>query len=270
MKKILLFILLIYIPIFATDQLAIKENIIIHIKKLESLENRNIMSKNNSKASEYIIDQLTLNGYKPTKDYFKIQNQKFYNVLSNSSDKDKPIIILSAHFDSISYVNNQFYDKAPGADDNASGVAALLELSRILKSEKYNIEFVFFNSEENQTLGSRHLAELCKNNLFQIKYMINIDTIGTWRGNISKENPVNYVSDEKSMILINSMLRSFPLPMRKAKELWLDDHGNFWKKGYIAIEITEDGVTDNMHKPTDTSDKLNYTYSGETCHLFRF
>ena len=107
-----------------------------------------------------------------------------HNVIASSSDKTRPVILLSAHFDSTASVNRRLSPQAPGADDNASGVAALLELARILKGRtaERNIEFVFFNCEEQGTAGSKHLAKMYKDNQWPIEYMINLDTIGTWKG----------------------------------------------------------------------------------------
>jgi len=228
-----------------------------HINYLESLQNRFFLHPNNEIAGNYIFNELKKYGYTPIKDSFSFGIHNSFNVISNSADLSKPVILLSAHFDSISIEDGKLTKLAPGADDNASGVAALLELARLLKNSKENIEFVFFNCEEVESEGSKHLASLYQSKNIKIKYMINIDTIGTWKGPISEQNPVNYVTDKNSELIVFQMKKHFPLPVKKAEELWRDDHGNFWDKGYIAIEITEDGCTEHMHKISDTSEKLN-------------
>lgn len=233
-----------------------KSNLINHINYLTSLESRHITHPGNNKARKYIIDELKKYGYSPATDSFQLRNMTLHNVVSDSSDKKKPVILLSAHFDSKSTQQS----KAPGADDNASGVAALLELARILKKNNIqkNYECVFFNSEEVSSGGSKHLSKKYKENNWQIEYMINIDTIGTWKGPLSNICPVNYVTDKNAIGIITLLKERFPYPLRRSKVMWRDDHGNFWDKGYRAIEITEDGYTKHMHKPTDTPEKLNY------------
>jgi Zn-dependent M28 family amino/carboxypeptidase len=263
MKKIFVIIFIIIsfsVVIHAENNEISKENIIYHVKSLESFQSRTIMHENNEKAGEYIYQELLKYGYFPKKDYFELKGRKYFNIVSDSSDKSKPIILLSAHFDSIAYENNKISSMAPGADDNAAGVAALMEIARILKKNdnSKNIEIVFFNAEEWEAMGSKSLAKQYKDNKYNIKYMVNIDTIGTWNGPLSETNPVNYVTDRNSETIINDLKKIFPYPLRKAKELWRDDHGNFWDKGYKAIEITEDGCTAHMHKTTDTAEKLNY------------
>ena len=245
-----------------------KSNLIKHIQHLTALESRHITHPGNKKAGEYIIQELKKYGYSPNTDSFQAQNMTLHNVISDSSDKKNPVILLSAHFDSTSVVNGKLSSQAPGADDNASGVAALLELARILRKHRIqkNFEFVFFNCEEIGTFGSKHLSNKYRDNHWQIDYMINIDTIGTWKGPLSKTCPVNYVTDKNSMGVIKQLKEQFPYPLQKAKTMWRDDHGNFWNNGFKAIEITEDGCTKHMHKPTDTAEKLHYDNIAKIVH----
>ena len=245
-----------------------KNNLTRHIQYLTALESRHITHPGNKKARDYIIGELKKYGYSPKTDSFQARNMTLHNVISDSSDKKKPVILLSAHFDSTSSANGKQSPQAPGADDNASGVAALLELARLLKENRIqkNFEFVFFNCEEVGTLGSRHLSDKYRDNHRQIDYMINIDTIGTWKGPLSETCPVNYVTDKNSLGVIEQLQEQFPYPLRKAKTMWRDDHGNFWNNGYKAIEITEDGCTEHMHKPTDTAEKLHYDNIARIVH----
>ena len=241
-----------------------RNNIVKHIEQLTTLESRHITHLGNKKASAYIINELKKYGYTPVTDSFEAENTKLFNVASDSSDKKKPVILISAHFDSKSSVSSQ----APGADDNASGVAALLELAMILKEKgiQKNLEFVFFNCEENGKLGSKHLSDKYRDNQWPIDYMINIDTIGTWRGSLSKTCPVNYVTDENSKGIVEQFEEKFPYPIQESKIMWTDDQENFWNNGFKAISITEDGYTRHMHKPTDTAEKLDYDNIARIVH----
>jgi Iap family predicted aminopeptidase len=240
----------------------IKTNLKKHVNILENCVSRHINQPGNIIAMNYIIHKLYSYGYKPKLDMFITTDGQIlsnvrckYNV-KRKAGKRCPVILLSAHFDSISSDNTL----APGADDNASGVAALLEIARLIKKNKINksFELVFFNCEEVGTQGSKHLAEKYKNKGWDIDYMINIDTIGTWKGALSEECPVNYVTDDNSRIVTEHLKKYFSYPLKECPQQWRDDHGNFWDQGYKAIEITEDGVTEYMHTPEDTSEKLNF------------
>ena len=89
------------------------------------------------------------------------QSENVVGRISGSASPDT-VVILGAHYDSI--VWDRPMDYAPGADDNASGVAALIELARILSQAdlKYSVEFVAFSTEEVGTAGSRHYAKLLR------------------------------------------------------------------------------------------------------------
>ncbi len=93
-------------------------------------------------------------------------------------------IIIGAHYDSRTDDGTDSTSYAPGADDNGSGVAALLELARILSRypQRSTIMFVFFSGEEQGRLGSRAFVKDYVNNTLQPydTFMINLDTIGSW------------------------------------------------------------------------------------------
>jgi len=106
-----------------------------------------------------------------------IQKYKSANVIANltTAEKNNKEIIICAHYDS--YLNS------PGADDNASGVAAMIELSRTLfanstKLSGYNIKFIAFCGEEKGLLGSRHYLDKHSSELKNCDLLINLDQIG--------------------------------------------------------------------------------------------
>jgi len=242
-----------------------RDNLAEHIRALAGFESRHVLHPGNKKAEEYIVRQLEKYGYAPRLDAFEAGGKTLNNVLSASSDKERPVILLTAHFDSTAGRGD---GPAPGADDNASGVATLLELARIVKERPIpkNVEFVFFNCEESGTAGSKHLSDEYRDRRRPIDYVINVDTIGTWKGPLSSTCPVNYVTDTNSEAVVKQLAERFPYPLRKAKTMWRDDHARFWDSGFKAIEITEDGCTEHMHKPTDTPEKLDYDNIARIVH----
>lgn len=236
------------------------KNLKKHILNLTSYKNRFYTKSGNKKAAEYIHQELLNSNLQITKDYFVYKKKKYYNVLSEIKGEIKKTYIVCAHFDSKALHRKKPLKLAPGADDNASGIAAILELIKILSKQKIksNVLFIFFNLEEEKRIGSKHLAKKFAKNKLRIEGVINLDTIGTWKGKISKKFPLNYVSDKKSEILIKRMKRQFLCPIKPAKELWRDDQASFWDNGYKAIELTEDGCTKFMHTSKDTLEKLHF------------
>ncbi len=111
--------------------------------------------------------------------------------LNGNNKNDDRIIIVSGHLDSR---NSDIMDStgfAPGADDDASGVATVLELARVLSSHKFSatILFVAFSGEEQGLYGSKHLADLAKNNNWNVVAVLNNDMVGS--NNSSETNFTN-------------------------------------------------------------------------------
>lgn len=157
---------------------------------LEECENRSYAGVGNEKASDYIRSELMKYGYKVRKDRFRYKGMVYHNIIAERGASESPKnYIVCAHFDSNAMGRRGPLRNAPGADDNASGVAALLELSRILWSRKpmVNVIFIFLNLEEEKQRGSKHLARKFARGGERIDGVINLDTIGTWKGPISKE-----------------------------------------------------------------------------------
>ena len=227
-----------------------------HIEHLSAFGTRNFSHPHNVMAGLYIKEKLMEYGYDASFDYFEAGELTSMNVMANHADTKKDFILLGAHFDSTARNPKE----APGADDNASGVALLLEVARLIKADHpdLNIEFAFFNLEEVGKYGSIYLAQKYKSENAKLLYMINVDTIGTWSGPVSSDNPVNYVANEKSLHVIEELQQNLGLPLQKADELWRDDHASFWDNGFAAIELTEHGVTPHMHRGSDTAEKIHY------------
>jgi len=99
------------------------------------------------------------------------------NIIGEVKGKKKPleVIVISAHHDSV--INN------PGADDNCTGVAAVLELARHFAQRPAGrtLRFISYGTEEQLSEGARHYAANCKD-LSNIRFVLNIDSIGAWMG----------------------------------------------------------------------------------------
>ncbi|TET53109.1 MAG: Zn-dependent exopeptidase M28 [Actinobacteria bacterium] len=141
-------------------------------------------SRNEHRATEYIKRRLKNIGYRVGKQKFKVGKARSYNVYARKLGRVKTRkIVIGAHYDSKS--------PSPGANDNASGVATLLELARLYKSKtpKYTILFVFFGAEEkvgknsnNHHLGSRYFVKrLSSLSRKRTVGMISVDMVGYGR-----------------------------------------------------------------------------------------
>lgn len=106
-------------------------------------------------------------------------------ILKGADEKDDRIIIVGAHIDSRASEANDSVSTAPGANDDASGVAAVIELVRILSKHKFSatIMFVAFSGEEQGLYGASHLAKKAKEENWNLIAMLNNDMIGNTSSN---------------------------------------------------------------------------------------
>ena len=114
--------------------------------------------------------------------YFHNYNESGYelkNVICQKQGASGKIILLCAHFDSRMEDINNFMERAPGADDNPSGVCAVLEIARILCQLRleYSIQYVFFSGEEQGRWGSKSYARYVKDNNVNLYRLINLDMV---------------------------------------------------------------------------------------------
>ncbi len=125
------------------------ERIYEHVRLLEGIKHPFEHMKALSKGAEYIENEFNKNGLKTVRHYFEVKGYEgeFYNVEGflpsvDYSDPNKPILFVTSHYDTV--------PQSPGADDNASAVAIMLETARILKELNFegNVKFVSFSMEE--------------------------------------------------------------------------------------------------------------------------
>jgi len=180
------------------------------------------------------------------------------------------VYIACAHYDSVS---NDPYSAAPGADDNASGTAAVLEAARILSQYrfKHTLRFVAFAAEEQGLIGSYYYAAEARSAGTDIGGVINHDMIA-WDsdGNHAMDIHVGTRSDSQALgaAFLNAMtiygISLVPQYITSGATT-SSDHARFWNQGYPAILAIEDLQDFNWyyHSTNDTLDKLELPYAEE-------
>ena len=152
------------------------------VADLAGLGSRFALSPEFLKATRMVQDKLTAAGLTVTLDPLMAGDHKVHNVLAvlKGSVPGRPTILLGAHYDSIN--TDEINGAAPGAEDNASGTAALLEVARLLASEKLatDVTFVAFAAEEEGLWGSRQMANSLKERGITgtVQAVINMDMVG--------------------------------------------------------------------------------------------
>ena len=195
---------------------------------------------------------------------------------SNNNNNNNNTIVIGAHYDSRAKNINNTDARAPGADDNASGVSALLELSRILSNLnlKYNLQFVLFSGEEQGLWGSKNYARYLNNSNLNspIDLYINLDMIGYSSPNESNKVILEYdvgnkylQNDEYSKtiaLFIKQIASNYTNLEAILSKLENSDFIPFESLGHTVIGIHDGGSENNphYHKSSDTLGTLNIKY----------
>ena len=240
-------------------------------------------------VEDFIERELASYGLKVESDYFSYRGKKFRNILGRlNPDRGGSLIILGAHFDSV--------QGTPGADDNASGVAVLLEAARLLGRARVGSQVLFcaFNLEELNMIGSGYFAEKLKSAGAKVTGMISLEMVGytdTRAG--SQKYPLGlkaFYPDRGNFIGVignwksASLLHRFARQMRQVQGLpvetlsvpgngglipavRLSDHAPFWDAGYPALMVTDTSFFRNPHYHgfTDTLETLNLDFMVKVC-----
>lgn len=185
------------------------------------------------------------------------------NVLYALEEPNAPFWgIIGAHYDHLGYGDeNSLFRGEPtvhyGADDNASGVAGMLELARRFNesSEAHSILFAAFSGEEKGLWGSNHYCELPTVNLDSVRYMLNFDMIGRMRGDTLAVYGTG--TSPRWMELLKSCNTDGLVLVPSESGVGPSDHTSFYLEDIPVLHFFT-GQHPDYHKPSDTPDKINF------------
>lgn len=212
-----------------------------------------------NEAAQYLYDEYATLGLSVTCDAFVYNSKPMTNVvaeLSGVGPVSNHIYIICAHYDSISWDSDR-YKIAPGADDNASGSAAVLEAARILSQYQFprTLRFVNFAGEELGLIGSAHYAGEAFRRGDLIDGVINLDMIG-YESVPPNDHIVEIHAgiDPASIALAETLIDNISeyglllVPQNITETaVKCGDHASFWNRGYAAILGIEDLDDFNPH-----------------------
>lgn len=217
--------------------------------------------------TDILLHQYNRNGY---------QLKNVVCTKHGASNADR-IIMLCSHYDCLMEQPNDTDARAPGADDNATGIAVILELARILSHVdlKNTIQFVAFSGEEQGYWGSTAYADYIKSNHINLHRLINLDMVGypppnlvitieQDRGNVVSAN--NQPSQEFAKVMAQMATDYTHLPVALG-EIYGSDYMPFEARGYVVIGVYDDGNNPNYHRSSDTPDTVNYAYMADVARI---
>ncbi|MEO5682552.1 MAG: M20/M25/M40 family metallo-hydrolase [Chitinophagaceae bacterium] len=219
-------------------------------------------------AKKYFADESATVEIK-LKTLFTDKKRTGHNVVGYINNGAANTVISGAHFDHLGYGedNNSMYRGTEklihnGADDNASGTAALIELARLLKTSKYknnNYLFVAFSGEELGLFGSKYYTEHPTIDLANANYMINMDMVGRLNDSSKTVTIGGYGTSPLwgSLFKAISADQNF-LNKYDSSGTGPSDHTSFYRKD-IPVLFFFTGTHSDYHRPGDDADKINYT-----------
>jgi hypothetical protein len=241
-------------------------------------------AENLDRASEYVRDQFRAGGIAAEFQTFLVEHRPFRNVVAHVGPEGGARVVVGAHYDAAS--------AGIGADDDASGVAGLLELARLLHDDdlRLRVDLVAFTLEEppyfrTHSMGSFVHAQELKKSGVEVRAMIGLEMIGFFRDEEgSQDYPLRgmnwiYPSRGDFIAVVGSlsqsslvrrvkraMAESSPLPVwsmnapRLLPGIDFSDHVNYWDAGFDAVMVTDTAFyrNRNYHEATDTPETLDH------------
>jgi len=247
-----------------------KQNLTDYIQSLQDFQTRFASTSNCELAGDYIYDFFVQSGIDAEYDSFSFASSySSNNIVGTLEGQVYPsqIVVICAHYDSYS---DQPQTLAPGADDNASGTAAVMEAARIFANQSFDftVKFICFSAEEWGLYGSRNYALEARQRGEDIIGVINLDMIA-YTDSIPEDLDIisNSASEWLADRIISSSIAYTTLDISKIVNptfVW-SDHSSFWDSGYSAILGIEDIYISNpyYHTTSDTIDTLNLDFTTE-------
>ena len=273
-----------------TERAALTERLQAHVRQLAGeIGERNVFHPRALRAAaDYLRAQWASQGYQVVSqnyEAYRVRSENLEVTLAGTS-RPEEIIVIGAHYDSVS--------GSPGANDNASGVAALLELSRALAQARpmklaRTIRFVAFVNEESPffgrgEMGSMVYAKAARARGDDIRLMVSLEMLGYYSNAPDSQrypppfgffypdraNFIGFVSNFASRRQLREWVQAFrahsDFPAESLATFesvpgvaW-SDHLSFWREGYPALMVTDTAFYRyaHYHSHRDTPDQLNY------------
>jgi Peptidase family M28 len=260
------------------------ENLKEHVKNIHFDRNPYHGYPKLEQAAQYIEKEFLKTGLDVKEDHFEWEGKSYKNIVAEKRGATSPhrVLILGAHYDTV--------PGSPGADDNASAVALLLEVARNIQAVPLGstVRLIAFSLEEYDYGGSAHYVEGLKKGGEEILGMISVEMVGFTAPRQDYPpylNPKHYpnvgdfiaiIGNERSKELLEKVCQSFKtnspqLPLEllvvpgngeAMEEARLSDHSPFWDQGLSALMVTDTGFlrNPNYHLSSDRIETLNFEF----------
>ena len=268
----------------------VTKNLYEHVENLSvEIGDRHLWNGDSlNRAADYIQSVFQQSGYSVELQTYSCYGKRVSNLIVEKEGEEERAVVVGAHYDTV--------PGTPGADDNASAVAGLLELARLHKESpsKRRLIYIAFVNEEppcfgSHNMGSRVYAKHLKDRKTPVDVMIALEMIGYFRKEPIQKYPLqlmrffypktadfvgvvgNFHSAKYVSRLRRGMKRHSSIDVRSLTGpeafagISLSDNSSFWHYGYRAVMVTDTSFYRNRHyhQETDTIDTLNFDAMAE-------
>jgi aminopeptidase YwaD len=266
----------------------VKDRLLAHLQALVGTRHPHTSRSKLQQVEGYVSRQLRRPGVTVELHPFHALGDTYHNVVATlAAHRQGPPLIVAAHFDTVA--------ESPGADDNASGLAVLLEVARLIQTQALArpVRLIAFNLEEENLLGSLAYVSDLRRKGEEIFGAVVLECVGYARSEPDSQQrparmPVDVpsvgdflavVGNEASQGLVAAVtssgsravppLKVLPLVVPGRGEQLPDtrrsDHAAFWDHDHPAVMLTDTANFRNphYHRPTDTIETLNLTFLGQ-------
>ena len=249
-----------------------QQNLTDHVYYLASdeMNGRKAGSEDAARARQYIIAEYAKAGLEPYFDYgweMPFMEGKYNNVVGFIEGSDPELknefIVLGAHYDHLGVRDGKVYN---GADDNASGTAALIEVARYLCTNRSKVKrsviIAAFDAEELGLYGSKALAAKLDSTIgsSSIKLMMSIDMVG-WleKGEALTLEGVATIKDGNALLQSQADAVAIPInPVRFEKSIFTATDTEYFAKNQVPTLAVSTGQKSPYHKPEDDPELIDY------------
>lgn len=274
------------LPALSAEEAAVRERFREHIHQLVGVIGERNFRRPQAlqRAADYLSSTLRRQGYTPSLQSLTINGVTQANIEAELRGASRPgeILIIGAHYDTVR--------GSPGADDNGSGSAALLEIARLCADQSFarTLRFVFFFNEEEHSpgpTGGALYARRCRERRENVMGMMSLEMLGCFTNAPHSQhypkpfslfypstgNFIGFVGNFASRAFVHQAVGAFrkatrfpsmgvAAPAAILRDAARSDHVAFWRMGYPGLMVTD---TANFrypyyHRPQDTPEKLNY------------
>jgi hypothetical protein len=268
----------------------VTENLYKHVEYLSvEIGDRHLWKEHSlGKTADYIESAFQRSGYSVQRQTYSCYRKSVSNLIAEKEGKEDGVVVVGAHYDTV--------PGTPGADDNASAVAGVLELARLHKGNpnRRHLIFVAFVNEEPPCFGSHNMGSMVyakhlKDRKVPVDVMIALEMIGYFRKEPIQQYPLpfmrflypkvadfigvvgNFHSSKYVSLLKKGIKKHSSIDVRSLTGpqffggISFSDNSSFWHYGYRAVMVTDTSFfrNRNYHQETDTIDTLNFDAMAE-------